>query len=413
MKKSWINIFILCLCTLSCIAQTAGYKFYSKLDSVKKNGFYNIEITPELTAHLKTDYSDIRVVNDSGKWIPHILHLPVKEKVFDAVNFILKFTKIENSNISTTFLVEAAQDKASNIGFVITNTAAERFCTLSGSNDKKNWFVINDSILLTPVPVDKTIENTLWIYFPPNNYMFYRVVIHNNHKDPLNIKEVVQQSAAYTIENPSIKSIENPVPVVQQKDSGKISYIKISQQQPFHFDNISLQLSGVKYFYRNVNLYIPESEDHSFSNPGELIRSFTVSNNSTLQFYTRLVKSSAFYLLIHNEDNMPLTVKQVKTGFSNRFITAYLETGVNYRLVLDNTAAVLPNYDLSKLNTPEPDSVPHLLFNKIISSGEAKPPVVTEKNNNWIFWVAIGAALLILLFFTYKMLTEVDKRKMP
>jgi hypothetical protein len=44
-------------------------------------------------------------------------------------------------------------------------------------------------------------------------------------------------------------------------------------------------------------------------------------------------------------------------------------------------------------------------------SGEAKPPVVTEKNNNWIFWVAIGTALLILLFFTYKMLTEVDKRK--
>lgn len=411
MKKNWINFLLFVLISCNATAQADGYKFYSRLDSVQTAGFYNIEITPELSAHLKTDYSDIRIVNEAGKWIPHILHTPANERTNDAITWDLKYSIVENSVLKTVIIVEKEKNIASSLGLVITNTSAERFCTLSGSNDKANWFVINDSILINPAPGDTTTDNIFNINFPPNNYGFYKLVIHNNNKYPFNIKNIVRKGEAveFWSEHPA-KSNDNPATVIQQKDSGKISYIKIMQLQPFQFDNISLQLSGVKYYSRKVDLYVPGTDKSSFTDPGQLLQSFTVSNNSTLQYHVPLTKSAVFYLLISNEDNLPLTVNAVKTACGNHYITAYLEAGI-YKLIMDNEDAVMPVYDLVKLNSKIPDSISFLHAGKTEAFAENKPAEIAAKNNKWMLWLAIAVALVILLFFTYRMLKEVDKRK--
>jgi hypothetical protein len=410
MKKKWINLLLFGLISVCCTAQTEGYKFYCKLDSINKSGFYNIEVTPELSAHVKTDYSDIRIINGSNKWVPHILHAPAYEMGSHPMTIILKFSIPENSKINTGILIESSQKISSNFGLIISNTAAERFCTLSGSDDKKNWFTINDSIALNPVPSEYDSENTFRVDFPPTSYRFYKIVIHNNNKDPFNIKGVVQYSSA-EIRDPQRKLNDNPVVSLEQKDSGKISYIKITRQQPYHFDNISMQLSGVKYYNRKVDLFVPYTDKHSFSNPGQVLASFTVSNNSTLKFTVPLTKAPVLYLLINNEDNLPLSVKEIKTACSNHYITAYLDSGSNYSLLIDNEDAVMANYDLSGLNSKLPDSIPYVQFGKITAFPEIILPVTPPKKNNWLLWSSIAAALIILLFFTYKMLKEVDKRK--
>ena len=409
MKKNWINILLFALISFNAAGQTDGYKFYCRLDSVPTPGFYNIEITPELSAHLKTDYSDLRIVNRDGKWIPHIVHVPADERTAHEVAMHLKFSLAENSNKNTIIIIENGKAISSNIGLIISNTAAERFCALSGSNDKSNWFIINDSILLNPVASDSATENIFNINFPPNNYTFYKLIIHNNNKYPLNIKGVVENEKA-NIPKLRSKLTDNPATTIQQKDSGKISYIKITQQQPYQFDRISLQINGVKYYSRKVDLYIPGTDKSSFTEPGQLLQSFTVSNNSTLQYNVPLTKSAVFYLLISNEDNLPLTVSGVKTACSNHYITAYLEADT-YRLIMDNEDAVMPAYDLVKLNNKIPDSISFLQVEKTEAFTENKPVVIEAKNNKWMLWLAIALALVILVFFTYRMLKEVDKRK--
>lgn len=411
MKKKWINGLLSLLISVSCTAQTAGYTFYSRSDTVRSAGFYNIVLTPEITAHCKTDYSDIRIVNEAGKWIPHILHAPAYETANHELMMDLKFSIAENSGTNTTIIIEGTQKTATNIGLVITNTAAERFCTISGTNDKKNWFVINDSIMLNPVAAQYATENIFRINFPQTSYRFYKIVIHNNNKDPFNIKDVLAYNPALEKANPLHKLNENPEPAILQKDSGKITYIKITQQLPFHFDHIRLLLSGVKYYNRQVDLYIPYTANSSFADPGQLARSFTVSNNSILQFNVPLTNAPVFYLLINNEDNQPLTVKAIKTACSNHYITAYLDSGSNYKLIMGNTEALLPNYDLGKLNSNIPDSISFLAIGKITALAENTPQANATDNNKWILWTAIASALLILLFFSYKMLTEVDKQK--
>lgn len=408
MKKKWIDLLLFSLISLFSSAQTSGYRFYSPVDTVKNDGFYNIAISPNLNAHIKTDYSDIRIVNDSGKWIPHVLHAPVYDYTGTAVRMDLKFLILENPTANTELIIEKGKNIMSSLGLVISNTAAERFCTLSGSNDKNNWFVINDSILLDPVPELNATENIIIINFSASSYSFYKIVIHNKNKDPFNIKAVVQNTAINKVLQ---KIVNNPPTQLQQKDSGKISYIKVTQQQPYQFDFISLELSGVKYYNRQVELYVPFDDAHSFSKPGRLLHSFMVSNNSTLQLQLPLTKATSFYLVIKNEDNLPLKVNEITTACSNHYITTYLEKGNNYRLIIDNPKAILPDYDLSNLTTKIPDSISYLGFGKIIAIDENKPVVGTANNNKWMLWAAIAAALVILLFFTTKMMREVDKRK--
>lgn len=411
MKKSWVSFLLLCLLSDCAIAQTGGYKFYSQLDSIKKSGFYNIEMTSELMAHLKTDYSDLRLVNDSGKWVPHVMHFPINEITNEIVDWDLKFSKTENSKINTTLLIENSKSLISNIGLIIRNTAAEKFCSLSGSDDQQNWFVINDSIVLNPIAANNEATNVCRINFPPSSYKYFKLVILNNNKDPFEIKGVVQSGSVALPTNYQNKIFQNPTPSILQKDSGRISYIKISQQEPYHFDNVSLKLSGAKYFFRKADVFIPVGDNHSFSNPGQLIQSFTISNNSTLQFKVPLSNSTVFYLIINNEDNLPLKVSEVNTTVNYRYVTVYLEKGNNYKLILGNELATLPKYDLASINTKISDSIPILLAGEITA---LKENVITEKpvkNNNWFLWAAIITALIILLLFTIKMVKEVDKRK--
>lgn len=411
MKKKSISLFLFTVICICCNAQTAGYKFYSKLDSVQISGFYNIELTPEINAHVKTNFSDVRIINAADKWVPHLLHIPALEKSATILLMDLKYSIVENSSIASVIIIESTQNKSSNFGLRITNTAAERFCTLNGSDDNKNWFVINDSILLNPVPDEKETTTVFKINYPTNSFKFLKLVIHNKNKNPFDIKGVVTYFNVAEINNPLNKIIANPTPVIQQKDSAKTSYITINQQLPYQFDYISLQLSAVKYFHRTVEVYIPFDKNHSYSNPGQLIQSFIISNNSSLQFKVPLTKAAVFYLLINNEDNLPLTVTEVKTSFNNKYITTYLENEGNYKLIVDNKNAMLPNYDLSNLTTKMPDSILILQSGKLLAINENKPSNTSIINYNWILWPSIITALLILLFFTFKMMKEVDKNK--
>jgi hypothetical protein len=411
MKRKLINIFIYCIISICCNAQVEGYRFYAALDSIKTSGFYNIVLSPEINAHLKTDYSDVRIVNAVGKWVPHALHVPNNEISRDAVNLELKYSLIENNKTNSIFIINEKFRALNNVELSIRNTAAERYCSLSGSDDSENWFVINDSILINPTPTETKIENTFRLNFPLNNYKFYKLIIVNSNKDPLDINKITSS----TIFNEPLyiqnKIIKNPITTIVQKDSGKISYIKVTQQHPYHFDGISLKISGVKYYVRKLDIFVPKDIKHSFSNPGQMVQSFIFSNNSNLSFPLPIINDSIFYIQINNEDNLPLKVNEVTTTINEHFIKTYLEKNDNYRLVMGNQNAALPNYDITKLNITIRDTAIFLHPNNIVALPQQESTENKKTTNNkWIIWTALIAGLFILLLLTKKMIKEVDKK---
>ena len=411
MKKKCLNIFLFSIISFCSFAQTDGYKFYSQLDSVKESGFYNIELTPELTAHLKTDYSDIRIVNSNNKWVAHKIRIPADERSIDALNMSLKIISKINS-IDYSELIVENNSAISNLNFTLKNTMAERYCTLTGSDDLQKWFIINDSILIKPEITENKLESSFEINFPSSNYKYFKIHINNKGKDPLNIHEAFSSRSDTKIMGVLyFDPVKNPPSLIIQKDSNKISYIKVTQQEASHFNKIRINVSGGKYFYRKVDMYIPDSNNNSSTSLGRLYQSFDISNNSNLEFHIPLTNAKQYYLLVYNEDNLPVKVDSVETWNSLHMLTAYLEKGNSYKLILDNPSAVAPVYDLEKLSTGNYDSLTTLQMGALIAFKTNTIITPSTKTNNWMLWSAIIAALLILLFFTQKMIREVDKRK--
>jgi len=410
-KKCSILLFFIVL-QLYAVAQKTGFNFQASINNVKADGFYTIVLTPSINAHLKTDYSDLRIVNDSSRWVPHLLRKPETEHANKSVIYKLKIVKKENSPIATDLIVQSTELTTSNLLLEIKNSDAERSCTLTGSDDLKIWYTINDSIRIRPLGNNSEANSNFSIKFPPCNYKYFKIYISNNGKAPFQIigaaTETTDTTFNATKKIPSYyPSIENPVCLVSQKDSGSISYIKVVQTAPYHFEKISLKIGGVKYYSRKVDLYLPVSATHSFLNPGQLFQSFTISNNSTLQYKLPICNATTFYLIIHNEDNLPVIVEQVKTYSKYREISAWLEIGNAYKLVMDNTEAVTPNYDLKEqINLHE--RFPIAETGPIKSLGPTFAVTVAANNNKWLIWLGIGMAVIVLCFFTYKLVREIN-----
>lgn len=411
MYKNLISFLFFILTSLTAFAQTIGYNFYSNLDSIKSSGFYNIVLSPQINAHLKTDYSDVRVINKNDKWIPHVFHSPINEMSGEAVIFDVNFTTAE-SNINNTVLIMEAAQSLNNIIILIKNTEVQKYCTLSGSSDKQNWFIISDSVLLTPQPADKNTESNLKIIFPRSNYSYLKLVINNRNKDPYNVVGVTSnRKKGFLFSNFSYSILQNPPTVILQNDSNKNSYLQIIQQNKFHFSQIDIRVEGVKFYNRKVDLYISENNTNTYPNPGKFIHSFAISNNSNLQITLPVLNADTFYLVIHNEDNPALRITGVQTGISYRYITAYLEKGMAYRLIMDNKDAVFPNFDITKDYPTTKDSVPLLNAGSIIAFKNREE--IKENNSSdkkWIIWICILVTLLILLFFTKSLMKEVNKK---
>ena len=414
MYKNLISFLFFIITSLTAFAQTAGYNFYSNLDSIKSSGFYSIVLSPQINAHLKTDYSDVRLINKNDKWIPHVFHSPFFEMSREVVMFDINFTTVESNKNNTVLIMEATQ-LLNNINVLINNTEVQKYCTLSGSSDKQNWFVISDSILLTPHPADKNTESNLKINFPRSNYSYLKLVISNRNKDPYNVVGVTSTGIAqgFLFPNFSDSVMQNPQTVVLQKDSNKISYVQIIQQQQFHFNQIIIKVEGVKYYSRKVDLYVPDYNSTSYSYPGKFIQSFTVSNNSNLQITVPVLHADIFYLVVNNEDNPAFQISGVRTGLNYRYITAYLEKGKTYRLLLDNKEATFPTYDITKDYPTIKDSVPSLNAGSIIAFKNREGfKENNSRDKKWIIWICIIVTLLVLLFFTKSLMKEVSKKNL-
>lgn len=409
-NKKLINFLFFFSVSLPTFAQKDGYKFYTNLDSIKKSGFYNIVLSPAINAKLKTDYSDVRIINNANKWVPHVFHSPVNEISRNAIQFNLKFSLQESNKTKTTIIINATKP-INNIELLIKNTSVQKFCTLSGSNDNNNWFIISDSILLNPIPSEKSTVSNLKINFVESNYTNFKLVIYNRNKDPYNVLAILQNATTIGFFSNFIDSSwRNPVTTLVQKDSGKFSYIKINQQKTFHFNEINIKAEGIKYYNRNVDLYISDNKTNSFTIPGRFIQSFSIANNSKLELKLPTQNAPTFYLTIHNEDNPALQINEVNTILSYRYITAYLEKDNDYKLIMGNEQATLPNYDITKDYPNVKDSVTLVNTGKIFAYKNIED-IKTDSftNSKWIIWAAIIFTLLILLFLTKSMITEVNK----
>src|SRR5688500_17348671 len=119
------------------------FSHQSTLDSVPRSGFYKISLPLNWTRVLKEDLSDLRIVDKEGKHVPYIIH----QNPFAPGPDFLEFPVLSNRTDSTHTILEldaTAKHGIDHLSLVMSNHSVERFTSLSGSDNRKQWFIIDE-----------------------------------------------------------------------------------------------------------------------------------------------------------------------------------------------------------------------------------------------------------------------------
>ncbi|HEV8082059.1 MAG TPA: hypothetical protein VGP55_02600 [Chitinophagaceae bacterium] len=402
-KTSRYKFYIVAFGILSGLLAHSQNKFAYKavIDSIKETKFYKINLSPAIVAKCKPGFEDIRILDEDGKQVSYILKndLPV----FQTENFIeFPIVKtIKEKDKQTHVTIQSSINKSiDNLLLFVKNTEAHRTFNISGSVDSTHWFVIKENIYLDNSfkAEDETIIQS--ISFPPSNYSYFQLTILGEDVLSFNIIKagIFKEDLMYG------GYIPLPTPAIFQKDSSnKTSYIRIRFGDQYLVNKITFYVDGAKYFKRKFSLFKQDGKD-------DFLLEGYVSSETTNEFIIN-GRSGQFLLAINNEDNVPLKVNAVGALQLNTYLLTYLEAGKRYFLNFGDSATLAPKYDLeffsdSANKNPSEISVNSFEKNKILSA--ANTP--SSKNNKLLLWIIIGIVLVVLCFFTIKMMDEVRKK---
>src|SRR5690606_21266124 len=79
------------------------------------------------------------------------------------------------------------------------------------------------------------------------------------HTDPLNIIRIGRYTKYEAA--PRVAYMANPAPLVSQKDSGGVSYIKVRGHLPHIVDRVRLFIAGPRYYQRSGTVFVRSSDD--------------------------------------------------------------------------------------------------------------------------------------------------------
>ena len=408
-----IIFLLMCIC-LPVLVQAQQFRYQCITDTVKQTGFYRIPITPEMSAHMQTDFRDVRILNSKQQQVSYLIRthkLKWQNDIF--YPFPIIDNTLDDSGHSVIVIQKNVNYPIPDLALIINNASVSRYADLSGSNDSKKWFTISEHVLINESYETLTDTSIQTILFPNSNYRYFRLKIFNNRGDPLNIKSIGHYRPYPNIDYHSINLyINNPEPKISQTDSSNgISYVKVLQQQPFRVNQIRLVADGPKYFSRIVSVLIPEIIRNKRQNYVSEISTFAISSGSALQTDVPVFKNNEFSLRINNGDNLPLKIKSVITTQENNELIAWLESGKRYTIMMDADDAVAPTYDLQQFQDSIPATVPTL------SVGQINPVTVgikSDKNSafpqKWL-WLIMAGAVILLAILTWRLTGEMRKKE--
>ena len=402
MKANLKHSLILWLLLHACLFTLGQQAYKAPLSKPGKDGFYNIVLQPELVAKCNRDLSDIRIVDENGKFIPYIIK--TEQPVFNKEDFI-EFPIVSNKKIKDSISEIIVEKKSpgvvSSLLLLVKNAEAIRMATLSGSNNGKDWYIIKENIMLEQENSDITDEHIQRLSFPLSQYTFFKINIHDRHLLPLNI---LKAGISVSKINQG-KYLNVPSPALSEKDSGRHSYITIQFNDAYSVNKLQINTKSPALYKRHFQLNIDTGGFKSFITNGIL----EPGNNAVI---LNDCKASRLLLNVNNEDDEPLSISSVNAFQLQLYIVAQFKQGSSYYIECGDKNALSPQYDLRYFE----DSIA-ITSHEEITAGmlQAIPAAAINSTAKgisgiWI-WIAIGIVLILLLLLSMKLIKEVPQNR--
>ena len=404
MKKAAICLSFLGY--LNCLwAQQFNYT--SKIDSVSQTGYYKIQLSPEIVSVTKTDYSDIRIYDSKHNEIPYVLKLehPVTEQTGFKEFKVIENKYLPKQAISRIIVDNSEKNTISVFNLVVRNTAAEKEITLKGSDDQKNWYFIKKTFLSVMPTIDNETTKVMVFDFPKSNYRFFELTLNDKKKDPLQVIQVGYYD--YEVAKGLYSEISGLT--FRQTDSIKIkkSYISIKFTHPYEIDKLELQFNEPELYLRDcsVGIYTTVNKKVVFNEIGK----FMISSKSKPIWRFSDIKTDGLTIVINNSDNVPLQLVSIKVFQLNKYLVAKLKSGETYHLFAGQQTLNAPEYDLKYFADSLPSKITIVKCDGLIDIAKHSNTKHASFFNNTFMWIAIVLVILLLAWFSIKLVREMGK----
>lgn len=405
-KNKEVFLTVVLLLNMSVLFAQQTFRYQAALPKVEADGFYRIDLKPELIAKCQVNLGDVRIMNQQ-QFTPYIFGNQLVFK--DQKSFIAfpKLKTLKEADTLTTFIAEnTAHLTINQLTLELRNTSVQRTVNLSGSDDLNKWYAIKENILLEEAVSGEVGNGTYQqqLNFPSSSYRYLRIQINNEHKGSV----AILQAGIYKQQTIPPVYIKLKDAVIKQKDSAGTSYIKVLFNDNYQLNKLHLNIAGQKYYKRNIRVY-------DTGGKGRTLILDTVISSSAIPFLYFSVKTKHIELEILNGDNPPLVLKAISAYQLNQSLISYLEKGQDYQLLFGDGKATAPDYDLKFFGDSlqrELKQLDHqaVSLNPVYKQAAMKTKVAKDGIPGWLIWAAIAIVAALLGFLTYRMIQEVGKR---
>ncbi|MES2731374.1 MAG: hypothetical protein V4714_06485 [Bacteroidota bacterium] len=395
------------------------FQYRAALEPVAKDSFYRIILPPEVLGQLNTQLSDIRLYDEQRQEIPYLLkreHPVQNTKLFRAYEVV---SKVSTPKVSTTLVLRnPAKSPINNLSLVIKNANVRKKARLSGSNDAKSWYVIEEAYTLEAMYNQAATAEVKLLDFPLSDYEYYQLEINDSLSAPINILRV----GYYDIQAENGKYATIPGVSFTQLDSHAVrqSYIHLSLKNVAHIDKLVLDIKAPAHYRRTASVSLAKWRKGRRGERARIYESVStieISASAENTFQLSGLKAKDFYLIIDNEDSPPLTIGGLKAYQLHTYLIAELKQEKAYHLEFSNATVGLPAYDLPYFQDKIPANLPTIhvkaaagvpVITRVSTStgSSATPTIFTSP---WFIWIAMGLVLAMLSYMSYRMLKEVGK----
>lgn len=388
-----------------------GQSLKGAIERVEEKGFHRILIAPEVRSASNENFDFLRIYDDEKKEIPYVVDFN-KDYFFSNRYQSLRISDQKQFKDSVSYyIVNVVQNMkyCSELSLKIANTGLTKEYNISGSDDGIHWFgLVMNSMLYDLNDFQNTYVRKT-VSFPNNSYKFLKIEFIDKNSMPIKLLEVGYFIGDEKIEPTTVLEVFKHK-IIEDKTNKK-TIIKFSADNLYTVDGIAFNFKNSRFF-RKASVFIKETR--SVKKKSEIYRksvaTFNLDSNSANSFKWESFQAKDFEIEIDNLDNEPLEIKEIKLLQHQFYLIADLDVSKNYEIVVDSTLSK-PQYDLVKFlpNDLTQLNVIRISDFKKISSNKAS---ITQQfwQTKWFLWTAIVVAGLIIGYFAFGLLKEVEKK---
>ncbi|MEL1243269.1 hypothetical protein AAEO56_03250 [Flavobacterium sp. DGU11] len=406
---NYIKFFIL---IISCSAFAQQYTISAKLSGIKEDGPHVIYIGSQFRSLTDEQPEIIRILDSKNKEVPYFLeYVPstVNAQGFKQYPIISK-AKVKGKTSSVT-IENTDGSKMQELTLAIANTDAVKTYSISGSNDKKEFFGLVNGQVLSGLynPADTRVYKTLFL--PLHNYKYIKIEFDDKKTLPVNVLEAGQLTESIT---PIAMEEVVPNVTIKQSERGRKTLITVKQAHWILIDRMVFDIKGPSFYKRNARIMVNREEKvkRKVRKTVSVIEEFELDSSTKNAIDFTHFEEKEFIIEIDNNDNPPLDIKSVKFYQVPLRLVADLKAGEKYTVVTGNTQLGAAEYDFINFKDKMPKNLPVAVLSDASAINTGKSSKDASTHSPWIMWVCIAAGAAIVIYFCISMVRDMkDKEK--